>query len=367
VLALPLIDVFTMAKFPVSVSAKTIREILARLSEGLWTLGVGIEPDGHDPEVDVAFEAPACLFRLPSTCRGTAYRTTVNAETRTVVDVAVSCAIVANADAPDIRGRIANVILEGADADPLERARLNAYASIAAPAPARVPRLIKAAAKLPQGYRNAAARAAVVAVSSKPRLSVQVVRHLEKVQKALDLPIEGLHAALHRVRAEYAETAISPEVVDEIALDAVRREVEGGDASGEPLAEAVKIDPVRLARARQETEAVSKALAEVFAVADDAEEKRAAASKAKPPPASGPFDGLDADHGALLGAVLDVGTMSREDFDARAKDRKLLAVGAIERINDWAFDVFDGPVLEDGDEISVPAHLLDRLKETRCS
>jgi hypothetical protein len=44
---------------------------------------------------------------------------------------------------------------------------------------------------------------------------------------------------------------------------------------------------------------------------------------------------------------------------------KLLADGAIDQINDWAFDQFDGPVIEDGDEIAVPPHLAERVKAKR--
>jgi hypothetical protein len=182
----------------------------------------------------------------------------------------------------------------------------------------------------------------------------------------LDLPIEGLHAALHRVQAAYAEPSLAPIEVDEIALDAVKRGIEGGAPAVESGFEPVKIDPVRLAQRKRETEAVSKALADVFSESSAAEAKSEPA-KATVAPASGPFEGLDADHGALLAAVLDVPSMSKEDFETQAKARKLLADGAIERINDWAFDVFDGPVLEDGDEICVPQHLREQVMEMRRS
>ncbi|MGT2504760.1 tellurite resistance TerB C-terminal domain-containing protein (plasmid) [Bradyrhizobium guangxiense] len=44
---------------------------------------------------------------------------------------------------------------------------------------------------------------------------------------------------------------------------------------------------------------------------------------------------------------------------------RLLADGAIERINDWSFDRFEEPLLEDGDEIVMVPHLRERLAELR--
>jgi hypothetical protein len=44
---------------------------------------------------------------------------------------------------------------------------------------------------------------------------------------------------------------------------------------------------------------------------------------------------------------------------------KLLAEGALERINDWSFDRFDEPLLEDGNEIVMAPHLRPRLAELR--
>ncbi|MNE33427.1 hypothetical protein D3C80_1270960 [compost metagenome] len=73
------------------------------------------------------------------------------------------------------------------------------------------------------------------------------------------------------------------------------------------------------------------------------------------------FEGLDAAHADLLGAVIDGGGLDRGTFDARAKALKLLPDGAIETINDWAFDRFDEPILEGDDDLTSPVHLRTQL------
>ena len=60
-----------------------------------------------------------------------------------------------------------------------------------------------------------------------------------------------------------------------------------------------------------------------------------------------------------------MGTISRSEFDQRAREMKLLSDGALERINDWSFDHFEEPLLEDGDDIVMVPHLRGRLAELR--
>jgi len=85
----------------------------------------------------------------------------------------------------------------------------------------------------------------------------------------------------------------------------------------------------------------------------------------KPPAESGPFEGLDASHGALLSAVLDAGTLPKSEFERLTKSMKLLASGAIAYINEWAIDRFDEPVIEDGDVVFIAPYLVERIREMR--
>ena len=56
--------------------------------------------------------------------------------------------------------------------------------------------------------------------------------------------------------------------------------------------------------------------------------------------------------------------MPRDAFDAAARAARLMPDGAIETINDWGFDRFDELVIEDGDLLVVPTHLLAQLQQT---
>jgi hypothetical protein len=80
---------------------------------------------------------------------------------------------------------------------------------------------------------------------------------------------------------------------------------------------------------------------------------------------NGSLVGLDAAHAELVELLEIKGSLPRAEFEQRAKDLKLLPDGAIERINDWAFDRFEEALLEDGEDVVMVEHLRDRLAELR--
>jgi hypothetical protein len=122
----------------------------------------------------------------------------------------------------------------------------------------------------------------------------------------------------------------------------------------------IKIDAERLARTQRETAVVSELLASIF------EEEPAPIDAPVVSVAVEPtFEGLDRSHAELVELLELKGAVSKSEFDERARAMKLLPEGAMERINDWSFERFDEPLLEDGDEIVMASHLRERLAELR--
>ena len=114
-------------------------------------------------------------------------------------------------------------------------------------------------------------------------------------------------------------------------------------------------------RRRRETEAASELLSNIFA--DEGPPQPA--QPAGPVGSDAATIGLDASHTELVELLGLRGSMARAEFDQHARDMKLLPNGAIERINDWSFDRFEEPLIEDGDELVVAPHLRARISEMR--
>ena len=71
--------------------------------------------------------------------------------------------------------------------------------------------------------------------------------------------------------------------------------------------------------------------------------------------------GLDPMHAALLQAALKKPVWSRSEFDQASAERHLLPEGAIDTINEAAFDHFNCPIFEGDDPLEVdPDFILEK-------
>jgi hypothetical protein len=358
-------ELMTAAEFPFDdASSKERAAALDKFSSVLRRFNVGIEPSGSHSEAVLSAETAVSLFKLAGQTDGSAEND--QSSWRAAVDVAILGVATAGPVTDAARGAAAtSIATDFPDFDPM---RIGAYAAAAAAAPVgnRLTKLLKAAGNLPVVERQSMARCAVSAALSGGGVPPSTVKFLERLYGALSFTSSDLYAAIHRGDAErpVTTTAATP---SEAGLDAVGLALEGGGAALPAQAGKVVIDVEKLARARASTHAVSKILADVFAddhqaargQAVDDVEKRAGATKGSTIP------GLDAAHATLLSIVMDSGSLERKAFESRAKELRLLADGAIEHINDWAFDRFDEPLIEDGDAVTLVSHLRDRVGEMR--
>jgi TerB-C domain len=107
----------------------------------------------------------------------------------------------------------------------------------------------------------------------------------------------------------------------------------------------------RLARIREETDRVAALLKSIF-VEEELE-----------PTVLEPADetthaGLDAEHALLLTRLLTRSEWPRGEFDMVASEAGMMPGGAMETINEWAFDYYGDALLEDGDPVVINHSLL---------
>lgn len=112
------------------------------------------------------------------------------------------------------------------------------------------------------------------------------------------------------------------------------------------------LDPERIKRIQAETRRVSSVLAPIFA------EQEGVAIAPAPAASDGAFAGLGAAYAALLRQLATRAVWSRAEFEAAVRQGGLLPDGTMEAINEWAFDRFDAPLLDDGDSVTVDMALL---------
>lgn len=317
-----------------------MQDQVARILE---VLGVAIEPDRRyggraaDAATHIAvFKATGGAVIDPAAL---AYQ-----NLRILIEVAMLAAA-ADGDISDDEMTTVSHIIERHGLAQAETLRLIAFAASLRVDRPKQQGVLRKLLERPQGEREAIARSALAIVMSDGVASAAEVRFLEQLHRALGLSSDDVYGAIHRFTAD-----------DQPGLHVA------GVSTKEQAIEKVAVDPERLKKLRQETQEVSRLLSDIF-VEDSAVEPAAAAAVE-----ASVYSGLDHTHAALLDAIAEAdGALSRPAYDDVARRLGLLPDGAIETLNDWAFDRFDEPLIEAETDIMIVPHLRIQLREAKVS
>lgn len=166
------------------------------------------------------------------------------------------------------------------------------------------------------------------------------VKMLEKVYKALGVEPKKVFSDVHAV-----------------ASGGKPGEMVKGTSSG------FQLDPARIAALQQDTAKVSALLANIFK-----EDEVVAPAPAIEPDEPMEVDaatamlGLDEAHSSLARMLLSRPHWSREELQDVASDLDLMLDGALERINEAAFDTHDIPFTEGDDPVDINTEILEKLE-----
>jgi uncharacterized tellurite resistance protein B-like protein len=123
------------------------------------------------------------------------------------------------------------------------------------------------------------------------------------------------------------------------------------------------VDSARLEALRRETDQVGALLAGVFAEEESQNSLQPEALnhdlETEESARDGLLPGLDPKHQQFVAEILHKASWTREELQAVAGRLKIMLDGALERINDAAFDLFGEPVTEGDDPIYVQQHILE--------
>ncbi|MFK0094667.1 TerB N-terminal domain-containing protein [Pseudomonas sp. NPDC090592] len=184
----------------------------------------------------------------------------------------------------------------------------------------------------------------------------QEVKLLERVYKALALDPQFVYSDLHSAAVRPSQAA-PVTTTDTGIAEPTAATSDAGFA----------LDMAKVARLQQETAEVSSLLASVFSEEAPSETVQNvqpdtpddAAQNAAQQLAT--VHGLDVEHSAFLRLLISRTEWSRAELEDAASDMELMLDGALERINDTAFDLFDMPVTEGDDPIEINPEILDEL------
>ena len=196
--------------------------------------------------------------------------------------------------------------------------------------------------------RELCAWSATVAAGVTGNVDKPQIAALEAIYDALGVARNTLYTELHAGVAAATNGADEPVGVSNEVPEFVH------PIPPPPAAKPIGPDVDRLTKIRAETESVSAMLATIFTEAEPEPEEVTPASDS-------PLNGLDSEHAALLNKLVMRPEWVRQEFEAIAVSLSLMPNGALEAINEWAFDRYGDALVEDGDPLVLNQDLLAQV------
>jgi hypothetical protein len=328
VLAGPCLTTATEVMTSFGASATSAKDLLPVLN-ALTSVQVGIEPElvGKLPKLD----EPVVLFHMGGDA-DSARANPAYVAARITLQLAHHVALVDGAKPAETMEFIARQVDGWVHLTRAHRARLVAYSHYLRAMPVPLATIKKNAAAIEPLARSAIAmflcRVAQLGQDATPA-SVKV---LAKLYKMFDIDPARLHGDLHAAAAGKAGPAPGP-----------------------------ALDPTRIAALQKDTAFVSALLADIFVEDEESIPPPSTAVQLSKASDTGSVMGLDAAHSSLVQIMHKQSAWTRPALQAQAAALGLMLDGALEHINDAAFDLFDMPFIEGEDPFEINPDLPESL------
>lgn len=341
------------------------KAMLRSCADTLAHFGVGLAPDPRAAIQLPKADEPVVLFKLPGKSAGAVdeepYR-------RALLFLSLA-AYVAHAEGAVARAErewLSAFVRTVPGLDDTSRVRLGANLEWMLAVRPELGALRSRLAPLPTEERHELGRVALAVACADGGIGPAELKAVQRIYKALGLDEARVFHDVHALMAEM------PAVDQPVPIKSGRPAPEGYAIPKQAPAlpeERVRLDAERIRQISENTERVNAILAKVFND-EDAERDMVGAqptqeAPAPPPPITrepGAFDGLDPRYGAFLAELLTRSEWPRQDLDALARSFDLMTDGAVEAINEWAFDRYSDALLEDGELMNVNGTLLEQMR-----
>ena len=326
------------------------------LARALGSLNIGFEPDVLSGSRTPKNEDTIVLFATGDD-DGSLRTTSEYHAAEVTLDLASAVAAVDGESSSDEMTQLGRHIDSWSHLCVSHRKRLKAHLQIQTLQPPTLASLKKKLSPLNADAKRTIAGFLVHLAQADGHVSPQEVRLLERVYKTLELEPQLLYGDLHGA-------AINPprDLSTTPALGAESSPNQAGDTPGtNDASRGFNLDMEKIAQLQRETAAVSALLAEVFNDESPEPPIVKVSIRDQPTDHAATVHGLDTEHSAFLRMVVSRREWSRQELEDVATDMELMLDGALEHINDMAFERFDMPVSEGDDPIEINPDILEEL------
>lgn len=267
------------------------------------------------------------------------------------VMVAAADGEVSNAEKQHLRDQIAT----GLDLRESEARRLGAYLEWLLAYPPTTPGGKKKLQRLTATQTAAIGQLLISITCADGYIDPAKIKALINIFRFLGLDPGSVHDGLHTHQARGAPGPVSTTPGYRHRLSGFRLPPPTGTGAEEVADPGVRLDPAVIAAKQQESERAALALAEIFV--DEDPETEPTTDNGADANQEDVVPGLDSTHSALLRRLAEKALWSRAEYESLAKELGVLPDGALDLLNDAAFELCEEAVIEGHDplEINGPA------------
>ena len=324
---------------------------LIGVADALARLGVGMAPDPRFALRQPRYGEPVVLFHLPEgiltiESPSEAYR-------GAILSLAVGT-LVAHADGridDSEQEHMAAQIDANQSLTDAERARLHANLSWMAAVPPDMSMLRSRLRNATESARSALGQLAVVAAGADGAIDPEEIRTIEKLYAAMGLKRERVYTDLHALTS-------TPEPITVRPADLAPREFAIPSPPSEMPAGTVTLDAARVSAVMADTVRVSQVLGDIFADDEDDDEEVVDDHVSD---VEDRFGGLDTPHRAVASVLITRHQWTEDEVATLAEEHQLMAAGALETINEWAFESLGDTLIEQYDGYEINGDLAQEL------
>jgi len=327
------------------------------LADFLECLDLGIEPDVRFGAKTPKREDYMALFALPTDLNGSlqppspAYH-----HAALVVDL---LSLIIHADGvvtEEEKSGVRNWARAQNHLPLVELVRLQAHVEQVLATPLSLPSVKAKLSAIALDKRHDLARLLIVLTATNAQIGVAEMKRLEHIYRHLGLERTLLFSDIHALEGRGDDPVTVRKASPSLGGRAIPPPPsEQGQVPSSPP---IILDMAQIAKIRDDTAQVSSLLADIFV--EESDVIPPPANLGTPPAAQdGPFGTLEAPYQALLTQLMARSDWPRDAFDALCRSLDMMPNGALETLNEWAFETFDDAILEDGDPIIMNLSLLE--------
>jgi len=310
-------------------------------------MGFGIEPDTAKGGQNLGKSEIATIYRLPDrVTEGAPWSDAARLLLQLGSAVAASDDSITQEEERALETQLENAL----SLDEMQRLRFRAHLRWSLTHPASMRGVRKKTEGMSEREREMIAHAALVIAGADGQIDPGEMKSLVKIYDVLGFPEERLYKEVHEIAlTDPDEGPVTVADGQEFREFEIPSRVEEATAADGP--KPIRLDLTKVEQISQDSKVASELLASVF---QDEDEEPAETT-------STTIGGLDGTHSALFQKVVGRSRWGEEEFSALIEAHGLLVSGAIEVLNEAAFEKCGEPLIESGEGWEINEYAVEEM------